>query len=1012
MQCPACQQTSSAIQPLLLFSCTSCSRTSCQSCKCCSNAFPHPANDIVRSVTAITRAANAPQFHSANASPTTTAPCYTLLRVNPPKPCPQSSTKPSFPLNLRVRPPLPLPLPTNLSLSPIAQRRPVRRPTKRAIPASDHPAFGPHPSVPTSSHVSRPPHLPPTSSKNPSSPSFRPVSVPRRNARPKNSNRSNQQHFLTPPSPSVQPVKQIPRTTRPKSAARQVHQTLYPPLQPMPTQLVNDGTGNPHESSADHVQAHNQVQKHRPRQPVPAVASQSLTNKYSPTKTGRKRRPAVGAFQKSSESSRQPALDCDHAVPISHKQTEGRLENAESEVDSIADNCLIMRKRPRRSTPLNTLKRDNPKTRSSDEWKAKGPALSNDDDQSQPDKANGKPLCAQTQNSDVPSSPKQARHAAQDFEKPNVEINRKSNDLFNPVRPDHFQDNEGFSVTDRIFTRERKLNHKSYSRRRKIVKTPDNGSFGSHETVPPTASTKTANGPEKTLFASAPPSPSRSTPTTSPRNQTSNEILHPRTGLSQRPSQTRSAKTRSGSSDDIPRGRNHITTQRSEDAADDFAQTHKNDFVKMYDESNNSVIPNGLAPKKQSSLDPEIAQHTRHPDSAVLSSSMDTEEPLNRQNSLKEDDFQDPSQLRLERFFDIPRPESMSNLENGGLEPSPNCPRSTSFDIGVSSVREGSLDFECNANVASVSSPVESSPAFGSSAFFAATADAIGISSSGKKHLRADRTSSSPVVPDIERNLVESFNGQIGTEMRSTKKSRRLCVAGLQLLDLSQTPQSPCNGNNGVQGESMIEQRRLFEDVEGAGSDEFVSATCSPERATSDFLQRQEPLDFGPAASAHDAASYRNNEEDKGNMGENLVEVVKEGEIGYGNISVIDQDAEEMSSDNDGIFGNMVLCIVDHEVDSKVVNRVLDLVERMGGEYVFNFDSHTPDCVVTRVGAGKQVRWDSSPILRIARAKRIPVVDFDWVAQSYWNGYWMNISDFASAVGGLPGSSSLGEFSS
>lgn len=96
----------------------------------------------------------------------------------------------------------------------------------------------------------------------------------------------------------------------------------------------------------------------------------------------------------------------------------------------------------------------------------------------------------------------------------------------------------------------------------------------------------------------------------------------------------------------------------------------------------------------------------------------------------------------------------------------------------------------------------------------------------------------------------------------------------------------------------------------------------------------------------------------------------------------------------------MILCLAQDRGTPEDIDAILDIISRLGGEIVPNFDLIKPECVVTWTGTDKQLNWGSAKIIGAARAACVPVVDVDWVLQSYWSGFWLDIERFASLIGG------------
>lgn len=96
----------------------------------------------------------------------------------------------------------------------------------------------------------------------------------------------------------------------------------------------------------------------------------------------------------------------------------------------------------------------------------------------------------------------------------------------------------------------------------------------------------------------------------------------------------------------------------------------------------------------------------------------------------------------------------------------------------------------------------------------------------------------------------------------------------------------------------------------------------------------------------------------------------------------------------------MILCLAQDGGTQEDMDAILDITSRLGGEIVPNFELIKPECVVTWIGTDKQLNWGSAKIIGAARAACVPVVDVDWILQSYWSGFWLDIKWFASLIGG------------
>lgn len=114
--------------------------------------------------------------------------------------------------------------------------------------------------------------------------------------------------------------------------------------------------------------------------------------------------------------------------------------------------------------------------------------------------------------------------------------------------------------------------------------------------------------------------------------------------------------------------------------------------------------------------------------------------------------------------------------------------------------------------------------------------------------------------------------------------------------------------------------------------------------------------------------------------------------FGIGHASHMDGSNESMNE--------MVVCLAQEDSHPKDAEAIREITSRLGGEIVSKFDVTKPECVVTWVGTDRHLDWGSSKIVGAARAACVPVVDVDWIVQSYWSGCWLDIHGFASAIGG------------
>lgn len=100
--------------------------------------------------------------------------------------------------------------------------------------------------------------------------------------------------------------------------------------------------------------------------------------------------------------------------------------------------------------------------------------------------------------------------------------------------------------------------------------------------------------------------------------------------------------------------------------------------------------------------------------------------------------------------------------------------------------------------------------------------------------------------------------------------------------------------------------------------------------------------------------------------------------------------------DKVGYVGAMVVCLACEGMADEEHDLVFELITRLGGEVVTDFNGPTPECVVTQI-ARNEVSEDLPTAVLIARAGCVAIVGVDWVIQSYLNGIWFPFRPFEMA---------------
>lgn len=346
---------------------------------------------------------------------------------------------------------------------------------------------------------------------------------------------------------------------------------------------------------------------------------------------------------------------------------------------------------------------------------------------------------------------------------------------------------------------------------------------------------------------------------------------------------------------------------------------------------------------------------------------------------------------------------NVSNVQNEArldseAEPSLNCPQSTSFDMGIPSVRKDSFGYSYLARSDKTSAPA-------SIAF-----------------LNSCRNRDLPTGAVCQQRKLEAEHTLGGTSEEESLADKRIVSdykesrkpssegKGLRLIHLSGVGEitglrsslyvndTTINRNRVAAGEpSPPGQRNLNEgavDFGHVGS--HFSKDMEPEgnRELRETGKKQRHL--------RGANSVLKQEKGAQNDGASTVfakklnsefQMLKDGSSKLDNLTDVTKNGKE------GI-NEMVLCLAQGGRKAEEVGIIMDITSRLGGEIVSDFDLVKPECVVTWIGTDKQLNWGSSKIIRAARAACVPVVDIEWVLQSYWSGSWLDIARFASLIGG------------